>query len=335
VHLIRLLLPAFLLSAGALSAADKADASTLEGKVLLGYQGWFNCPGDGAPANNWRSWARGVPVADTLNIDLYPDLSELEPDERCAVPGMTIGGDRPAWLFTAFNRRTVVRHFRWMKEYGLDGVLVQRFVGTVAGKRAGGDVVLRNVIAGAGQYGRVLAIEYDITGGNPEDFIRTLKDDWTCLVDEFKLDTHPNYLRYNGKPLVSVWGIGLNEPRHPPETPAPAKELIAWFQSAAPAKYQAAYMGGTPSRWRLGVNDARADPEWAEVYRMMDAVQPWTVGRYRDRAGVDKWKEEMPSDWYLRLSGEITRMFHGEIAPDPRLPEKPGPPWPAPAAGRK
>ena len=53
---------------------------------------------------------------------------------------MTIGG-KPAYLFSAWNRKTVLRHFRWMKEYGLDGVLVQRFVGSAAGKRAGGDVV--------------------------------------------------------------------------------------------------------------------------------------------------------------------------------------------------
>ena len=30
---------------------------------------------------------------------------------------------------------------------------------------------------------------------------------------------------------------------------------------------------------------------------------------------------DLPSDWYLRVTGEITRMFHGEIQPDPRLPE--------------
>jgi hypothetical protein len=33
----------------------------------------------------------------------------------------------------------------------------------------------------------------------------------------------------------------------------------------------------------------------------------------------------LPSDWYLRLAGEITRMFHGEIKPDPKLPANP---WP-------
>ena len=35
---------------------------------------------------------------------------------------------------------------------------------------------------------------------------------------------------------------------------------------------------------------------------------------------------DLPSDWYLRLAGEITRMFHGEIKPDPKLPAHPGPP---------
>jgi hypothetical protein len=33
---------------------------------------------------------------------------------------------------------------------------------------------------------------------------------------------------------------------------------------------------------------------------------------------------ELPSDWYLRLAGEITRMFHGEIKPDAKLPANPG-----------
>ena len=35
--------------------------------------------------------------------------------------------------------------------------------------------------------------------------------------------------------------------------------------------------------------------------------------------------EGLPSDWYLRLAGEITRMFHGDIKPDPKVPANPGP----------
>jgi hypothetical protein len=36
---------------------------------------------------------------------------------------------------------------------------------------------------------------------------------------------------------------------------------------------------------------------------------------------------QLPSDWYLRLAGEITRMFHGDITASPDLPFMPGPPW--------
>jgi hypothetical protein len=410
---------ALLLSATAIHAANNVDPSTLEGKVLFGYQGWFNCPGDGSPRPTWSSWARGVPSADTLTIDLYPDLRELDADELCELPGMTIGG-KPAYVYSAWNRKTVLRHFRWMKEYGLDGVLFQRFVGRIAERRSSGDVVLQNIMAGAKESGRTFAIEYDITGGNPATFAQVLRDDWAYLVDELKVTSHPNYLRHKGKPVLSVWGIGLDEPNHPPENPEAAKELIEWFQSKAPAKYRVTYIGGTPSRWATLTRDARKAEAWAAAFQMMDVVQPWTVGRYRDIAGVDRWKEDvvipdlqltaknnqlympvifpgfswhnlrrnspanqiprnrgeflwrqaytlrtagakmlkiamfdevnegtamfkiaptrkdapdqgywltldadgaaLPSDWYLRLAGEITRMFHGEIKPDPKLP---------------
>ncbi|HWB96342.1 MAG TPA: hypothetical protein VG672_06560, partial [Bryobacteraceae bacterium] len=39
-------------------AADQVDASTLTGKVLFGYQGWFDCQKDGEADHNWRTWAR-------------------------------------------------------------------------------------------------------------------------------------------------------------------------------------------------------------------------------------------------------------------------------------
>jgi hypothetical protein len=406
-------------------AADAVNPSTLRGKVLLGYQGWFNCPGDGSPGNNWRTWARGTPAPDTLTIDMYPDLSEFDRDELCEVPGMTIGG-KPAYLFSAWNPKTVNRHFRWMKEYGLDGVLVQRFVGSIQGKRASGDVVLKNVMAAAQATGRVFAIEYDVTGSNIDTFFETMREDWAYLVDTLKVTGHPNYLRHNGKPVLSIWGPGLEEDRHVPHDPKVALQMVRWFKSEAPRKYQVTYMGGTPSRWRTQTNDCRKDPGWAEAFAAMDVVQPWTVGRYRDNSASDKWRSEMlepdlalarknkqmympvifpgfswanlkkdkeqanriprnrgeflwrqaynakqagavalkiamfdevnestamfkvaskrsqapdqgywlaldadghdlPSDWYLRLAGEITRMFHGETKGTAGMPAKPGP----------
>ncbi|HXB72136.1 MAG TPA: glycoside hydrolase family 71/99-like protein [Candidatus Acidoferrales bacterium] len=406
----------------AIPAAGVVDASTLDNKVLIGYQGWFTCPADGS--QRWTHWSRGVPTADSLTVELYPDLSELDADERCEVPGMTIGG-KPAYLFSSRNQKTVSRHFRWMKEYGLDGVLVQRFVGEIRRKRADGDVVLKNIMAAARESGRTFAIEYDISGGNAETFAQTLKDDWMYLVDELKVTSQSNYQRHQGKPVLSIWGMGLSDGNgHPPADAQAARDLVEWFRSKSPAPYHVTYMGGTPAHWGTLTADSRQDPAWAGVYATMDVVQPWNVGRYGSLEAVDRWKQdvlvpdvkladlnhqiympvifpgfswhnlkrnakenqiprlggeffwrqaynakmagakvlkiamfdevdegtailkavshrkeapdrgywltldadgaELPSDWYLRLAGEITRMFHGETKPNPKLPADPG-----------
>ena len=103
------------------------DPTSLDGKVLFGYQGWFDCPtADGK--GGWSHWSHGVPTPETTAIDMYPDLSEFDAADLCVVPGMSIG-DKPAYLFSAHNAKVVLRHFQWMKTYGLDGVLVQRFIG--------------------------------------------------------------------------------------------------------------------------------------------------------------------------------------------------------------
>jgi len=405
------------------TAAGGVDPSTLDHKVLIGYQGWFTCPDD--DSKRWTHWSRGVPTAESLTVEIYPDLRELDADERCAVPGMTIDG-KPAYLFSSRNPKTVSRHFRWMQEYGLDGVLVQRFVGSIRGKHADGDLVLKNIMNAARESGRTFAIEYDISGGNPATFVQTLKDDWMYLVDELKVTAHPNYQRHNGKPVLSIWGMGLNDGGHPPADPKVARELVEWFKSASPPQYRVTYIGGTPAHWGTLSADSSRNPGWADAYAAMDVIQPWNVGRYQTLEAVERWKDdvlvpdvkltaqnhqiympvvfpgfswsnlkrgsarknqiprlrgeflwrqaynarmagakvlkiamfdevdegtailkaashrqdapdqgfwltldadgaELPSDWYLRLAGEITRMFHGEIQPDPKLPANPGP----------
>lgn len=40
----------------------------------------------------------------------------------------------PAYTFSSHDPSTVDTHFRWMKEYGLNGVFMQRFVNEVKGK---------------------------------------------------------------------------------------------------------------------------------------------------------------------------------------------------------
>lgn len=403
--------------------AQAVDPSTLKGKVLLGYQGWFRCPGGGSSGTNWSHWtSSGAPAAASISIDMYPDMREFESGEACAIPNMTVGG-APAYLFSAGNSKTVARHFKWMQHYGLDGVLVQRFVSDIPGDYASGDAVLRNVMAAAAQYGRVFAIEYDISGANPATLLANLQKDWDYLLNTLHVTANPQYLYDNGKPLVSVWGIGLNDSKHPPNDIPSALQLIDWFRTTA----QVTYIGGTPAYWRTFSNDAWSDPSWASVYRSMDVIQPWTVGRYGTQSDVDNWMTNriapdlaatgnnrqmympvifpgfswynlnrnapqnqiprnggsflwrqaynakragaqmlkiamfdevnegtanfkiaarrqdapdqgywltldadgytLPSDWYLRLAGEITRIFHGQSPAVAALPASPGPPW--------
>jgi hypothetical protein len=55
------------------------------------------------------------------------------------------------------------------------------------------------------------------------------------------------------------------------------------------------------------------------VARRADAPEPgyWLT--------LDADGKALPSDWYLRIAGAITRMFHGELAPTAEMPALPEP----------
>src|SRR5438477_9698294 len=57
-------------------ATHGVDCSTMTGKVLCGYQGWFTTPTDGAD-RGWFHWSH-TPENFTAKIDLWPDVSELD-----------------------------------------------------------------------------------------------------------------------------------------------------------------------------------------------------------------------------------------------------------------
>src|SRR5436190_6984586 len=105
------------------------DATSLHHKVLCGYQGWFRCPGDAA-GKGWRHWSRsGRRIApDTLTFEMWPDLTEYGDEEKYPAPGFTYPDGAQAHLFSSANAKTVDRHFRWMQQYGIDGVFLQRFL---------------------------------------------------------------------------------------------------------------------------------------------------------------------------------------------------------------
>ncbi|HXC35528.1 MAG TPA: hypothetical protein VNV43_06600, partial [Candidatus Acidoferrales bacterium] len=143
------------------------DTTTLTGKVMCGYQGWFGAPGDGSPFSGWRHWTRYQgPLADgNAKVDLWPDTSELTADERFTT-GFKLSNGRPADVFSSYKKQTVLRHFQWMRDYGIDGVFVQRFANHLSfpANLNFCNAVLANCREGANGYGRAYAVMYDLSG---------------------------------------------------------------------------------------------------------------------------------------------------------------------------
>src|SRR4029077_9797224 len=65
------------------------DATTLDGKVLCGYQGWFNTPGDGTDFG-FSHWGERLerPGAGRFVVDMWPDVAEYDPQDLREVPGL-------------------------------------------------------------------------------------------------------------------------------------------------------------------------------------------------------------------------------------------------------
>ncbi len=287
-------------TAGASGPAEAADASEstdggdvvdteLAGKMLFGYQGWFACPGDGSQLNQWEHWLQG---GSGFQVDFWPDLSEFTSAELFKLPGITLHDGTAATVFSAYPAATVARHFQWMKQYGLDGALLQRFLDEVQTPSlfAFRNQVTKNVMEGAQAQGRLFAIEYDLSGVAANVALSELEKDWMALVDTVGVLESPRYIQYKGKPALFVWGFGFPDR---PVTPAVASQIIAWLQTGAPARYRVAVVGGVPSNWRTLNGDSDTDPAWAPVYRSLDVVSPWTVGRFANAAGADQYRTQV------------------------------------------
>lgn len=147
------------------TAEEKVNATTLHQKVLCGYQGWFRCPGDGS-GESWLHWSRNrrEVTPQSLTVEMWPDMSEYRKNERFLVPGFTGPDNQRMFLFSSANQSTVERHFEWMREYGIDGVFVQRFLVNL--KKPSFDTVLKHVRSSAKKSGRIYAVGYDLSGAS-------------------------------------------------------------------------------------------------------------------------------------------------------------------------
>jgi hypothetical protein len=253
------------------------DPSTLNGKVMCGYQGWFLAEGDGS-GMGWVHYGHDNFGPGACTVDFWPDMSEAGPDERYDTPFHLPDGS-VATVFSSYNAKTVDRHFKWMADYGIDGAFLQRF-GTELLTPERYDhlnAVLDNVRRAANAHGRTWAVMYDLSGLEKGQIDSVIIADWKRLVDRMAVNRDPSYQQQNGKPVVAVWGVGFNEGRH--YTLEECAHLID-FLKHDPKYGGNCVMLGVPYGWREQNRDAVTDPNFHNLIRTADIVSPWAVTRY-------------------------------------------------------
>jgi len=263
---------------------------------MVGYQGWFTCSGDGASLyNGYYHWIKdGYPTlsAESVRVDMWPDVSELTPAEECPT-ALTYPDGRPAPVYSTSNLTTVQRHFQWMQTYGIDGVFQQRFGSQLIYPeiRAFHNTLIDRVRYSAESSGRVWAVMYDVTGADerPTDLVALIEEDWRHLVDVQGVTESSTYLQHRGLPVVGLWGLGIAQL---PGTAEEAQELLAFFQDNPDPRYRATVIGGVQTDWRTLGPRSRSDPAWVDYYCALDVISPWTVSSLTTDADVDTYYRE-------------------------------------------
>ncbi|MEN8250930.1 MAG: glycoside hydrolase family 71/99-like protein [Bacteroidota bacterium] len=263
--------------------------NSIQGKIICGYQGWFNAEGDGAGLG-WKHYKNnGKFEPGMCSIDFWPDLTEFEQDELFPTSFMHADG-AVASVFSSAHPKTVDRHFKWMKEYGIDGVFIQRFVSNVKNEKLHANLnqVFDNCYNASKNHDRLISVMYDLSGCNTE-VVRDAKKDWKQLVDKYQINNpeNNNLLTNIDKVVVAIWGVGFNDGRK--YSLDDIQELIEFFKND-PEYGNCSVLLGVPTGWRTLTRDCIPDTRIHELIKMADIVHPWTPGRYRTLEGIDDHK---------------------------------------------
>ncbi|WP_343691704.1 lectin [Chitinophaga sp.] len=276
-----------------LAVANASPAGDVVGKIVVGYQGWFACTGDGSPINAWwhytQDWSK-IPAATNNGIKSWPDVRDYTTTFQTGWPAL--GNGTPARLFSSYSDQTVNTHFRWMQENNIDAAALQRFNpnGQEGPTR---DAITAKVKSAAEAYGRKFYIMYDVSGwANMQSEIKT---DWLTKMSAYT--SSAAYAMQNGKPVVCIWGFGFNDDNHPWSADV-CLDVINWF------KNQGCYViGGVPTHWREENSDSR--PAFLTAYKAFNMLSPWMVGRIGNAGESDNFFTNVntPDQAYCNANG--------------------------------
>ena len=267
---------------------NRVRFKSIKNLVMAGYQGWFNTPEDGAGLG-WKHFEKEKEFKPgKCTIDLWPDVSEYEKTYETA---FKLPDETPAKVFSSYDASTTDLHFKWMKQYGIDGVFMQRFVVSIRNQKGKDNYnkILNNAVLSAEKYDRAICLMYDLSGmeaGEEDILIR----DWKELCKKYKLVSRNNnhYVYHHGKPLVAVWGIGFNDRRK--YGYEQVKKIIDFLKSEG-----CSILVGVPTHWRTLTIDAVSDTRLLELVKQADIVHPWLVGRF-DNNTYEPYRKSIEED---------------------------------------
>lgn len=256
--------------------AQKKHATTTKypsytGLVMAGYQGWFRADKNG----------KMYPDETKIKLDMWPELAEYE---QTYPTGLKHADGSVARFFNSSDKSAVHLHFKWMKEYGIDGVFMQRFFNVTRKNDLThpSTVVLKHAIEAASKHDRAYAVMYDLSGlkATGEDCSSVIED-WKFLVDSLNVTNQKSiktYLFHRGKPLVAIWGLGF--PDRPYNSRSIGIERLIDFLKNDPVYGGCSVMLGVPTFWRDLNADCLNDPYLHTIIKKVDMIMPWTVQRF-------------------------------------------------------
>ena len=253
--------------------------------VLCGYQGWFAAGIDNT-LERWSHWSkRGEPGPGNTAFELYPDLREYPQNALRQTGYGRLGNGQESRLFGSERDGVIKLHFEWMRDYGIDGVALQRFLQPTRTPKNRG---WRNAVAGearrqAEAHDKTFYIMYDISGANwpatHPTVVEEIRDDVADqLVGTLDLMSSPSHARQGGRPVVAIWGFGF------PGKKASVDEALATVNMLRD-EFGCYVVLGVPYRWRDEKGDSL--PGWLPVYESADMLIPWAVGRYKTPSELD------------------------------------------------
>ncbi|NBD27021.1 sialate O-acetylesterase [Paenibacillus glycinis] len=261
--------------------AGETPGNNMIGKTFAGYQMWFTANATNSGWVHWNSGSR--PGVGQLKFENWPDVREYPDNALFPTNFDKLETGEQAKLFTSKNKDVVDLHVSWLRDYGIDGLAVQRFFSTTEATESPIKNNINMVQDAAEKFNKLFYVMYDLSGSGSggETIIDRIKKDWVYNIERKGIVSSTSYAYAKGKPVVSLWGLAGDNPARYPSAGV-ALTLIHWFQDRG---YYV--IGGLPDNTWASVTD-----DYAAVYQSLDMASPWTVGRFNGTEEAKAWWEE-------------------------------------------